>query len=133
MYMYLVSCELNTRVFIYNHIPQGVYSHTESLITTTLEQLQRWNIHISSGSSTITTLEQRSMCNIDICSGSSTCSCAGTATTPVHRQNRAGTSTQLNIDIDCAGTVTVDVQLHFVVVQMSFVVVQLVSDVMECV
>ena len=47
----------------------------------------------------------------------------------VHRQNRAGTSTQLNIDIDCAGTVTVDVQLYFVVVQMSFVVVQLFSDV----
>ena len=55
---------------------------------------------------------------------------AGTVTTPVHRQNRAGTSTQLNIDIDCAGTVTVDVQLHFVVVQMYLSLFNCLPDVM---
>ena len=72
---------------------------------------------------------------------------AGTATTPVQHwiidnvtrwnsddagtsTNRAGTSTQLNSDIDCAGTSTVDVQLYFVDVQMHFVDVHQFPDVM---
>ena len=73
---------------------------------------------------------------------------AGTATTPVQHwiidnvtrwnsddagtsTNRAGTSTQLNSDIDCAGTSTVDVQLYFVDVQMHFVDVHQFPDVMK--
>ena len=49
---------------------------------------------------------------------------AGTST------NRAGTSTQLNSDIDCAGTSTVDVQLYFVDVQMHLSMFKRFPDVM---
>ena len=72
---------------------------------------------------------------------------AGTATTPVQHwindnvtrwnsddagtsTNRAGTSTQLNSDIDCAGTSTVDVQLYFVDVQMHLSMFKRFPDVM---
>ena len=65
---------------------------------------------------------------------------AGTATTPVQHwiidnvtrwnSDDAGTSTQLNSDIDCAGTSTVDVQLYFVDVQMYLSMFKRFPDVM---